>query len=186
MTYFGANVVGTGQDASHWRWVTAEFVHRHPLHIAMTLWFLARIGVAGERAIGSGLAGAGYVLAGALGNALSATINASRHSYGQSAGASGALLGLIGIAAAFGWRTGQMDIARRAAINAAAVFALGYVLDLDIIADLGGFVSGGLIGLLRARWPQRLPRWLDATLIGASAAVSIAAFVVIRAYHGYH
>jgi len=39
---------------------------------------------------------------------------------------------------------------------------------------------------MRARWPRRLPRWLDATLIGASAAVSVAAFVIIRAYHGYH
>src|SRR5262249_34920473 len=75
MTYFGANIVGTGQDASHWRWVTAAFVHRHPIHLAITVWVLAQIGATVERTLGSGVAAAGYVLAGAVGNALSSAIN---------------------------------------------------------------------------------------------------------------
>jgi len=186
MTYFGANIVGTGQDASHWRWVTAAFVHRHPIHIAMTLWVLAQIGATVERTIGSGVTGAGYVLTGAVGNALSSAINASRHNSMQSAGASGALMGLIGIAAAFAWRTGQKGIARTVAISAAIVLVLGYVIDLDNVAHVGGVVSGALIGLACACGPRRLPRGLDAALVGASAAVSIAAFVLVRAYHGYH
>jgi membrane associated rhomboid family serine protease len=186
LTYFGANIVGTGQDPSHWRWVTAEFVHRHPIHIAMTLWVLAQIGVTVERALGSGVVGAGYVLTGALGNALSAAVNASRHNYLQSSGASAALMGLIGIAATFAWRTGERRITRTVAINVAIVLVLGYFLDLDNIAHAGAFVAGGLIGLACARWPRRLPRGLDAALVGASAAVAVAAFVVVRAYHGYH
>ncbi len=186
MTYFGANVVGTGQDASHWRWLTAAFLHFNPLHIAMNMWVLAQIGVVSERTIGSGIVGAGYVLTGVLGNVLSSEINSWRHHYDQSAGASGAIMGLIGIAAAFAWRTQQKGIARSLALNVVFILVVGYFINLDNAAHLGGFVSGGLIGLLRARWPQRLPRWLDATLLGASAAVSIAAFVVIRAYHGYH
>jgi rhomboid protease GluP len=186
LTYFGANIVGTGQDASHWRWVTAELVHRHPIHIAMTLWVLAQVGAAVERALGPGVAGAGYVLTGALGNALSTAVNASRHNYVQSAGASAALMGLIGIAAAFAWRTGEKRITRTAAINVAIILVLGYFLDLDNVAHVGGFLAGALIGLACARWPRRLPRGVDAALVGASAAVTIAAFVIVRAYHGYH
>jgi rhomboid protease GluP len=186
LTYFGANIVGTGQDASHWRWVTAEFVHRHPIHLALTLWVLAQLGATVERALGSGVAGAGYVLTGALGNALSTAANASRHSYLQSAGASAALVGLAGIAATFAWRTGEKRIMRTVAINVAIVLVLGYFLDLDNIAHAGAFVAGGLIGLACARWPRRLPRALDAALLGTSAAVAIAAFIIVRAYHGYH
>jgi len=186
MTYFGANVVGTGQDASHWRWVTAAFIHFNPLHIIMNMWVLAQIGVLCERTIGSGIIGAGYVVTGVLGNVLSSEVNAWRHHYEQSAGASGAIMGLIGIAAAYAWRTQQKGIARSLAVNVAFILVIGYFINLDNAAHLGGFVSGGIIGLLRARWPQRLPRWLDATLIGVSAAVSIAAFAIIRAYHGYH
>lgn len=186
LTYFGANIVGTGQDASHWRWVTAEFVHRHPIHIVMTVVVLAQIGATVERALGSGLAGAGYVLTGALGNALSTAVNASRHNYVQSAGASAALMGLIGIAAAFAWRTGEKRIPRTVGVSAAIVLVLGYFLDLDNVAHVGAFVAGGLIGLACARWPRRLPRVLDAALVGVSAAVAIAAFVVVRGYHGYH
>ena len=186
MTYFGANVVGTGQDASHWRWVTAAFVHFNPVHIAMNLWVLAQIGVVSERTLGSAIVAAGYVLTGVLGNVLSSGFNAWRHQYDQSAGASGAIMGLIGIAAAYAWRTQQKGIARSLALNVVFILVVGYFINLDNPAHLGGFLSGGLIGLVRARWPQRLPRWLDATLIGASAAVSVAAFVIIRAYHGYH
>ncbi len=66
------------------------------------------------------------------------------------------------------------------------MLVLGYVLDLDNLAHVGALVAGGLIGLACARWPRRLPRWLDAALVGASTAVAVAAFVVVRAYHGYH
>jgi MYXO-CTERM domain-containing protein len=126
------------------------------------------------------------VATGVLGFVASTVFNDLRHRPTESAGASGAIMGLIGLAAAFAWRTGQKGIARSLATNVGFVLVLGYFLNLDNAAHLGGFVSGALIGLLRARWPQRVPRWLDATLIGASAAVSIAAFAIIRAYHGYH
>jgi membrane associated rhomboid family serine protease len=186
MTYFGANVVGTGQDASHWRWVTAAFIHFNPLHIIMNLWVLAQIGVVSERTIGSGIVAAGYVLTGVLGNVLSSQINAWRQHYDQAAGASGAIMGLIGIAAAYAWRTKQKGIARSLTMNVVFILVVGYFINLDNAAHLGGFVSGGVVGVLRARWPRPLPRWLDAVLVSASAAVSIAAFVIIRAYHGYH
>jgi rhomboid protease GluP len=186
MTYFGANVVGTGQDASHWRWVTAAFVHFNPVHIAACLWALGLAGVIAERAVGPGVVAAAYVLTGALGNALSSGINAWRHHYAQSAGASGAILGLVGMAAVFAWRTGQKGIASSLAVSVGIVLVLGYFLDLDNAAHLGGFLSGALIGLVRARRPQRLPRWLDGAFVAAAAACTVAAFAIIRGYHGTH
>jgi rhomboid protease GluP len=186
MTYFGVNIVGTSQAVSHWRWLTAAFIHFNLLHIGMNMWVLTQIGVISERTIGSGVVAAAYVITGVFGNVATTTFNGWRHHFVASAGASSAIMGLIGLAAAYAWRTQQKGMARSLAMNLVFVLVLGYFLNLDNAAHVGGFVSGALIGALRARWPQRLPRWLDATLIGASAVVSIAAFAIIRAYHGYH
>ncbi len=186
MIYAGANVAGGTQEVSHWRLLTAAFVHFHLLHIGMNMWVLTQIGVISERTIGPGVIGAAYVVTGTLGNVASTVFNGWRHRPTISAGASGAIMGLIGIAAAFAWRTDQKGLARGLATNVGFVLVLGYFLNLDNAAHLGGFVSGGIIGLLRARWPQRLPRGLDVALLGASLAVSIAAFVVVHSYHGVH
>jgi rhomboid protease GluP len=186
MIYFGANVAGTGQDVSHWRWVTAAFIHFHLIHIGMNMWVLTQIGVMSERTIGPGVIGAGYLLTGVLGNVAGTVFNGLRHRPTVSAGASGAIMGLIGIAAAFAWRTGQKGLARGLATNVGFVLVLGYFLNLDNAAHLGGFIAGGIIGVLRARWPQPLPRKVDIVLLGASCAVTVAAFVVVRAYNGYH
>ncbi len=186
MTYFGVNIVGTGQAVSHWRWLTAAFVHFNLVHIGMNMWVLTQIGAVSERTIGSGPIAAAYVVTGVFGNMTTTAFNTWRQHIVPSAGASSAILGLIGLAAAYAWRTQQKGIARNLAMNLVFVLVLGYFLDLDNAAHIGGFISGAAIGLARARWPQRLPRWLDGALIGASATLTIAAFAIIRAYHGYH
>jgi hypothetical protein len=45
-------------------------------------------------------------------------------------------------------------------------------------------VLGALIGLLRARWPRPMPRWIDVTLIGAAATLSVVAFALVHSFHG--
>ena len=40
----GASVSGTGVEMSHWRWLTAAFIHANLLHIVMNLWVLGQIG----------------------------------------------------------------------------------------------------------------------------------------------
>jgi membrane associated rhomboid family serine protease len=186
MIYGGANIPGSHQVVSHWRWLTAAFVHFNLLHIGVNMWTLTQIGVISEATIGAGVIAAAYVLTGVSGNIASTLFYAWRDQPHQSAGASGALMGLIGIAAAFAWRTGQKGITRMLLINVAIIMVLGVAVNIDNAAHLGGFVVGGLIGLLRARWPRPLPRRLNAVLIGASLALSIAAFVVVHSYHGMH
>jgi rhomboid protease GluP len=180
----GANVVGTTADVSHWRWLTAAFIHVNLLHLGMNMWVLAQIGVLSERTVGGGLFAAAYVLTGTLGNVASTLVGQLRHRPAISAGASGAIMGLIGIAAAFAWRTNQKAIARNLLTNVGFVLVMGLALNLDNAAHVGGFLSGALIGLARARWPRPLPRWLDLLLIAGAAALAASAFAMVRSFGG--
>ena len=186
MIFGGANVAGSTQDVSHWRWLTAAFVHFHLLHLGMNMWVLAQIGVLSEHTLGRGLIAITYVLAGIIGNVASSVYNGLRHQPTISAGASGAVMGLIGLAAVFAWRTGQKGIARALLTNVGFVLVLGLAMNLDNAAHIGGFIVGGLLGLIRARWSQPLPRRLDLPLMAVAAALSIAAFAVVHSYHGFH
>jgi rhomboid protease GluP len=180
----GANVAGIPHAVSSWRWLTAAFIHVNLLHIGMNMWVLMQIGVLSERAIGGGVLAAAYVLTGVFGNLASTVMADLRHRPMTSAGASGAIMGLIGIAAVFAWRGGQKALARSLLMNVGFVLVLGIGLNLDNAAHVGGFVLGALIGLLRARWPRPLPRWLDVTLIGAAGALSLIAFALVHSFHG--
>jgi rhomboid protease GluP len=186
----GANVMIPGADVSAWRWLTAAFIHVNLLHIVMNLWVLAQIGVLSERAIGRGLFAAAYVGTGVFGNVVSTALAALRHRQGISAGASGAIMGLIGLAAVFAWRTGQRPIARALLGNVVFVLAVGISLSfggtvaVDNAAHVGGLVVGALLGLVRARVTRPAPRALDASLIVAAAALSATAFAVVHAAGG--
>ena len=131
------------------RWVTAAFIHVNALHIFMNMWVLAQIGVLGERAIGRGLFLATYVLTGAAGNALGTFLALSRdRPPAVSAGASGAIMGLFGVAAVYAWRTGQRPIASALAKNVLFVLGVGFLLTsqgavaVDNAAHIGGLDPG--------------------------------------------
>jgi rhomboid protease GluP len=182
----GATYAVPGVAGSAWRWLTAAFIHVHIVHILMNLWVLAQIGVLSEAAVGRGLFAAAYVLTGVSGNVLSTVLAAVRHRPMTSAGASGAIMGLIGLATAYAWSTGQRPIARALAWNILFVLAVGFslsarkVVSVDNAAHVGGLVVGALIGFVRARVPRPAPRWLDGLLLGLSAALVAAAFAVVR------
>lgn len=186
----GATVSLPGTSPTAWRWMSAAFIHVNVLHIAMNLWVLAQIGVLTERAVGRGLFAAAYLITGVTGNALSATLASVRGRELVSAGASGAIMGLIGLAAVYAWRTGQRAIARSLLMNVVFVMVVGLslsakgVVAVDNAAHAGGLVVGALFGLLRARFPRPLSRRMDALLTGLAAAVTVMAFGVVRAYGG--
>jgi rhomboid protease GluP len=187
---FGAEVLvdaGASVGVPSWRWVTAAFIHVNALHIFMNMWVLAQIGVLGERAIGRGLFLATYVLTGASGNALGTFLALARERPPSvSAGASGAIMGLFGVAAVFAWRTGQQPIAKALAKNVLFILVLGFLLTsggavaVDNAAHVGGLLLGAVIGLLRARWPRPTTRGQEAVLFGGSIAIVAAAFVFVR------
>ncbi len=181
----GASVAGFPGDFSRWRWLTAAFIHANLLHIAMNLWVLGQIGALSEKALGRGLVAAGYLVTGVLGNVLS-TLHASLgDTKSVSVGASGAIMGLIGMATIYAWRTGQRRAAKALAVNILFVLGVGLSLSargislVDNAAHIGGLVAGAAIGLVRTAVPRPLPRWLDATAIAASFALTAVAFAVV-------
>ncbi len=186
----GASVSGGGLEVSRWRWLTAAFVHVGLLHIAMNLWVLGQIGVISERALGRGRFAAIYVVTGTLGNVLSTALSASRGAPTISAGASGAIMGLIGAAAIFAWRSGQRAVARALAFNVVLVLGVGLSLSarginlVDNGAHVGGLLAGAAIGLLRVEWRRPSPRWLELALGAASIGATATAFLAVRLLPG--
>lgn len=183
----GATFVRPGLEPTAWRWLTAAFIHVHIAHILLNLWVLAQIGVLSEGALGRGLFAATYVVTGVAGNVLSTVLAEARGRDVLSAGASGAIMGLIGAATAFAWRTGQRPIAKALAWNIFFVLAVGVslsarqVVAVDNAAHVGGLLLGAVIGLCRARFARPAPRWLNVLLLSVSAALTVAAFAVVHA-----
>jgi rhomboid protease GluP len=168
-----------------WRWVTAAFIHVNVLHIFMNMWVLAQIGVLAEAAIGRALFLATYVVTGVAGNVVGTVMAMTHHRHVLSAGASGAIMGLLGVATVFAWRTGQRPIANALAKNVLFVLVIGFAstasgtIAVDNAAHVGGLAAGALIGLLRARWPRPAPRWADRLMGAGATAVSVTAFLTI-------
>ncbi len=181
----GASVTAPDVVVSHWRWLTAAFIHVNLLHIFMNMWVLGQIGAISEKAIGRGLYAATYVLTGVLGNLLSSLL-AAGHGPTLSAGASGAIMGLIGMAATFAWRSGQRAAARALAFNILFVLGVGLSLSargvhlVDNAAHIGGLVAGALVGLLRVSIHRPIPPRLDRTLVLVSFGLAAVAFAVVQ------
>jgi rhomboid protease GluP len=152
----------------------------------MNLWVLGQIGALSEKALGRGLIAATYLVTGVIGNVLSTLHGAASAGQRVSVGASGAIVGVSGLAAVFAWRTGQPRIAKALAINVLFILGVGLTLSarginlVDNAAHIGGLVAGAAIGLGRAAFPRPAPRWLDATAIAASFALAAIAFAMIH------
>lgn len=182
----GANVTGVvNVDVSQWRWLSAAFIHVNLLHILMNMWVLTQMGAVAEGAVGRGLFAASYVVTGIVGNIVSTLIKDMRGERMVSAGASGAIMGLIGIAVVYAWRSGQRTIAKNLLMNVGLVLMMGFFASqIDNAAHIGGLVVGAAIGFFRVRWPRAMPRWLDISLVAVSFAISIAALIIVRSYDG--
>lgn len=136
-------VVATHQ---YWRWITACFLHGGLLHIGFNMWALYDIGPMVESFYGGAkfftfymLAGiGGYILSGFFGN--------------YSLGASGAIVGLLGIMLAYGIRRSHTAAGRqlRAVAGRWAVYILifSFLPGVDIYAHVGGFITGFILGMM--------------------------------------
>jgi rhomboid protease GluP len=179
----GASVTAPDVIASHWRWVTAAFVHANLLHIFMNMWVLGQIGAISEKALGRGLFAATYLVTGFLGNVLSSVLAQGPT---VSVGASGAIMGLIGMAATFAWRSGQKRAARALAFNILFVLGVGLSLSargvhlVDNAAHIGGLVAGAVVGLIRVSARRPMPVGLDRALVASSFGLAAVAFAVVQ------
>jgi rhomboid protease GluP len=148
----GFTCIGAGQ---WWRLFTAMFLHIGILHVGLNSWALYLLGREAEQLYGRLRFLIIYLLAGLTGSVASMTVlPALTH---VSAGASGAIFGIIGVLLAYYLRyRNQLGAAGRAQLyNIALIAALNLFLssqipNIDNWAHLGGLIGGTTLGLLLA------------------------------------
>ena len=165
-----------------WRFVTAIFLHGGLLHIGFNMWVLMDIGPMVEELYGSARYLFLYVATGVAGYVLSSAVG---H---LSVGASGSLLGLIGVLLAA--TTGRKSMAAQALRSALIrwliyIAVLGFLFSgTDNYAHFGGVATGYLLGrLMPDRTPADLSERRRADFLGWAAGIAIAvsfAFMVVN------
>jgi membrane associated rhomboid family serine protease len=161
LVLFGAKYSPYVAAGEYWRLLTACFLHIGPLHLLFNSWALFSFGPHMERRFGGWRYLSLYLLAGIAGNVLSFLGSSS-----LSAGASGAIFGLIGAAivyyATYRQQFGQSG--RRQLTNVLIVAGYNLVFGLtaggiDNLGHLGGLAAGLLLGwAFCPRYEVREPR----------------------------
>lgn len=147
------------RDQEWWRAITALTLHGDVGHLIGNLAFGIPYGFFASQLLGGGRAWASILLAATLGNLLdSATMGAHQ----RSIGASTAVFAMLGLVAAYSWRTGTDNVSRWAHRYAPLVAAIALLAftgaggeRTDVVAHLAGFLSGVVIGTMQAHVPTR-------------------------------
>ena len=153
----GSNYGPLTAHGEWWRLITALFVHFGLIHLLFNMWALAAFGALSERLVGITSFVFIYLLSGIAANLASITLRPSV----DTAGASGAIFGILGALLAVYWRnkrTLPFTVVRSegTAVLMFASFALlgGFLYKgVDNTAHLGGLITGLLLGftLFRAK-----------------------------------
>ncbi len=170
---FGATWRGLVWSGEYWRLFTSMFLHIGLTHLVVNLWFGFSWAAPMEALLGPWRFLLVYVLSGIAGSALSVIGHAA-----VSAGASGALFGLMGATmVAFRLRLGSWAALwaapplRQTIIMGAVWLLAGPLLGFDSFAHGGGLIVGGALtwGLLTRNTPKLVGALvLTAALVGAA------------------
>ncbi|HRI52404.1 MAG TPA: rhomboid family intramembrane serine protease, partial [Pseudomonadota bacterium] len=141
-----------------WRLLAATALHGGLAHLMFNSLALWNLGLLLERLLGSARFLSLYVLAGLGGNLLGTALTGFGD-FSSSVGASGAICGLLGAAAALGWRPrGELplpiaqNLKRMAMLNLGLTALVSLQAHVDWRAHLGGALAGAaltFLGLLR-------------------------------------
>lgn len=141
-------------NGEYWRMLAALFLHYGPLHLLFNLYALFVIGPGLERIIGSLRFAAYYLLAG-LGSSAGVLLLQLRHVTRpeQLVGASGCVMGVVGVWAGYLVRHRHEPFAGRRLRNIVLIVAIQVAFDLStpqisMAAHLSGLATGVLLGLL--------------------------------------
>jgi len=138
--------------AEPWRLLSACFVHYGAIHFGMNMMGLVYLARLAEPAIGSLRFIILYVLTGLLGFAASVGWFLISPNAVWTAGASGAVFGIMGMVLGFLWR--RKDPRWKTWLVQAVFYSVGFTLLLPSInhsAHIGGLVSGAVLGALFAK-----------------------------------
>ncbi len=158
-----------------WRLVTAVFLHGSLLHIGFNMWALMSVAPIVEEIYGSGRFLFLYVVTGAFGYVASSAVG------NNSVGASGALMGLIGVllAMTMGRQSAGLRMLRSQLVTWLIYMAvMGFMMRgvIDNFAHAGGLAAGFALGKIMAdRKPVDRFERRRADLLGWGAALAIAA-----------
>lgn len=154
---FGAMTVWDLEHGQWWRMITSMFVHFGITHLACNMLSLFNLGVLVERIFGSGLLGGSlfmlvvYFVSGLCGNLLTWRVQKSRGEYYVvSAGASGAICGLLGVYVAMLFVPGlnQFLDFKAVLLNVALCIAPSLTnKEINMWAHLGGLIGGVVVTL---------------------------------------
>lgn len=136
----------------YWRLLTSLFLHYGPLHLLFNLYALFVIGPGLERIIGPVRFAVCYLLAG-LGSSVGVLLLRFQNLSEQLVGASGCVLGIVGVWAGYLLRHRQEPFAGRRLRNITLIVAIQIAFDLStpqvsMVAHLSGLATGVLLGLL--------------------------------------
>lgn len=130
----------------YWRLVTAIFLHAGLIHIGFNLWCLFDVGPMVE----SLFCGSKYIVFYLVTGVFGYIVSALWAPFGVSIGASGAIMGLIGILIGASFHLGSMGKELRRQlwkwVIYIAIFGLLPIFAIDNAAHFGGFIAGLLIG----------------------------------------
>jgi rhomboid protease GluP len=136
-------------DGQYWRFITPIFLHIGVLHLFVNMYSLYAIGPAVERFFGTPRFIAQYLLSGFAGVIFSLAFSPY-----PSAGASGAIFGLLGSLGAFLYahrdlfgKFGRVQL-RQIVLVAMLNLGLGLMPGIDNWGHLGGLLAGALLTLL--------------------------------------
>lgn len=175
----GGNLPREVGDFDAWRYATSVFLHAGVLHLAFNLIALAIVGPYVEDDYGRWPTMFLFMATGLL------AAVATRYTGldGVGIGASGAIMGLIGVAAGAGQRAGTTRgrLRRNDMLKwAAYTFIFGYAVGADNRAHLAGFLAGGVVGLLvTPRLMTRRPAQIAGGVLGGLAFVAMLGTVAI-------
>ena len=168
-----------------WRVVTAMFLHGGLIHIGLNMMSLFQLGPIVEEIYGSGRFLFIYVVTGAFGFVCSAFAGHGHFSLG----ASGALLGLVGVLLALTYKRGghfMMQLRNQLVSSTVMLFAIGLFggFAIDNWAHGGGLVAGFLLGRIFAdRQPANKNEKTIANLLGWAAGLATIACFVLMIIH---
>lgn len=144
---WGANHADAVTDGEYWRLWTSNYLHYGILHLAVNMLSLNNIGRMLERFIGKWRFAMLYTVTGIFASSVSIWWNPQA----VGVGASGAILGIVGVLAALCTtnlieKTARVQMLKSIGISILLMLAIGMNAGIDNAAHLGGLVSGAIGG----------------------------------------